>query len=317
MKTVEGRSKLGLGMITALALALACGGDDGSEQPTSTASSTSPTTTIGPETTGMESTTADDPTTTASTDPTTTDSADSSDDGPPDTTGAVVGCEGAPWLVCEDFEGATLGGNPSGWGLRSSGVYGGNGMGATDEQSVSGDQSFRVNGGESGAQWLTYMGDISAFTDGHWGRMYFRMGAPVPWPNGGVIHGDLFEARGPWNDSTHQVRWAVINNPQMQHNWGYNVQTTNAGEFIYETPYIYSWSEDWLCVEWHHDQANQHATLWVDGEMLVDVPSGDNPQLPTFDDISVGWANYQTASPEFVVYIDDVALHDERVGCDR
>ena len=43
-----------------------------------------------------------------------------------------------------------------------------------------------------------------------------------------IIHGDLFEARGNWNGSTHQVRWAAIENTQMQHNWGYNVQTSNA-----------------------------------------------------------------------------------------
>jgi hypothetical protein len=41
----------------------------------------------------------------------------------------------------------------------------------------------------------------------------------------------------------------------------------------------------------------------------------EDPQLPTFDDISVGWANYQPASPQFVVYLDDVVLDDERVGC--
>jgi hypothetical protein len=102
----------------------------------------------------------------------------------------------------------------------------------------------------------------------------------------------------------------------MMHNWGYNVQTSNAGEFIHETGYVYSWTEQWLCIEWHHDQAAQQATLWVDGEQILDVTAGDDPQLPAFDDISVGWANYQAASPQFVIHIDDVVLDDERVGCD-
>ena len=41
-----------------------------------------------------------------------------------------------------------------------------------------------------------------------------------------------------------------------------------------------------------------------------------DPEIPVFDDISVGWANYQIANPEFVVHIDEVALDDERIGCD-
>jgi hypothetical protein len=55
--------------------------------------------------------------------------------------------------------------------------------------------------------------------------------------------------------------------------------------------------------------------LWVDGEEILAVTAADDPQIPVFDDISVGWANYQPASPQFVVHIDDVALHSERIGC--
>lgn len=230
-------------------------------------------------------------------------------------TAAGEGCEAGDYIVCEDFEGAALGGYPDGWGLRASGVWGGNTIGTTDEDAVRGQQSLRIGSGTTGAQWLNYMGDISELADGHWGRMYLRMGTPIPWPGGGVIHADVFEARGNWEGSTHQVRWAAIENSGMQHNWGYNVQTSNAGEFIHETSYIYDWPQDWMCLEWHHDQAAQTATLWVDGEEVLAVTAGQDPQLPTFDDISVGWANYQPADPEFVVYLDEVVLDDSRVGC--
>ena len=315
------------GVAIGAVLSIACGGDDGgaggttTEEPTSAGPVSAATedvdddgdgdggTTPGDSNPGGSGSTGD--VTGATLDGTTTD------DGPTGgTTGAGVGCEGAPWIVCEDFEAAAVDANPDGWDLRPSGVWGGGGMGVTDELAASGSQSFRLQSAETGAQWLTYMGDISAFADGHWGRMYFRMSAPVPWPgDGGVIHGDLFEARGDWEGSTHQVRWAVINNGAMQHNWGYNVQTSNAGEFIHETGYVHSWTEDWLCIEWHHDRVAQTASLWVDGEQILDVTAADDPQIPVFDDISVGWANYQPASPQFVVHIDDVALDDERIGC--
>lgn len=320
-----------LGWFVACAgIAVACGDDTPAGEAGTTGGSSTGSTGVDQNPsvpTGLPGSTGDEPTDTsgdsqstgASTSVGTTTATTGSTSSPTDTgtTGAAVGCDAGDYLVCEDFEDAALGGNPDQWDLRESGVFGGNGMGTTDEDAALGSQSFRIEGGTSGAQWLTYMGDISMLADGHWGRMYVRMGTPIPWPQSGVIHGDLFEARGNWNGSTHQVRWAAIENAQMQHNWGYNVQTSNAGEFIHETAYIYSWPEDWFCLEWHHDQDAQEATLWVDGEEILAVTAADDPQLPTFDDISVGWANYQNADPQFVVYLDEVVLDDERVGCMR
>ena len=315
---------------------IGCGDD--SDANAEMATDTSPATTGSSAASGNTSAATTNPATSAPTSETTPTSSDG-DSGPGDddstsqgsdgdssgtaadegTTGVPgMGCEASDYIVCEDFESAALGGNPMGWGLRPSGVFGGNGMGATDEDAAMGSQSFRLDGGQSGAQWLTYMGDISPFTDGHWGRLYFKMGRPIPWPQGGVIHGDFFEARGDWQGSTHQVRWAVIENNQMFHNWGYNVQTSNAGEFIFETGYTYEWPEDWFCIEWHHDRVAQTATLWVEGEEVLSIPpKGQDPQMPIYDDISVGWANYQPADPQFVVFLDEVVLDDERVGCGR
>ncbi len=318
------RARRGTLVVMVLAgLGLACG-DDGPVETGSTGSSGSldaAPTTVETSTTANDATSSDDGQTT----PPGSTGADASgsatvDDGPPATGSSTgepgQGCEAGDYLVCEGFEQAAVGGFPDQWDLRPSGVFGGQSMGVVEGQAHTGTQALRIEGGSSGAQWLTYMGDISMLADGHWGRMFVRMGTPIPWPGGGVIHGDLFEARGNWNGSTHQVRWAAIENVQMMHNWGYNVQTSNAGEFIIETGYVYTWPDAWFCMEWHHDQGAQQATLWIDSEQVLDVTAADDPQLPTFDDISVGWANYQPADPQFVVYIDDVVLDDERVGCD-
>jgi hypothetical protein len=310
-----------------LLYAVACGGgsegDDANDGTGTEGLTSSPTSASGDDDGGPEGDdddgddgpgTTGEPTTSPQDDSGTSAPADDSSSG--DTGPRTGTCDNPGFLVCEDFEGAGVGEFPADWDLRPSGVWGGNGMGITDEFAAHGGQAFRLDSGGTGAQWLMYQGDISQLQDGHYGRMFFRMGTPIPWPDGGVIHADLFEARGNWEGSTHQVRWAAIENSDEQHNWGYNVQTSNAGEFIHETSYIYSWSDDWQCIEWHHDQGEQHATLWVDGEEILDITADDDPELPTFDDISVGWANYQEASPQFVVYIDEVVLDDERVGCE-
>lgn len=36
-----------------------------------------------------------------------------------------------------------------------------------------------------------------------------------------------------------------------------------------------------------------------------------------FSEVRIGWNNDQDAPPGFTPWIDDVALDDERVGCDR
>jgi hypothetical protein len=34
-----------------------------------------------------------------------------------------------------------------------------------------------------------------------------------------------------------------------------------------------------------------------------------------FTEMRVGWNNYQAADPGFVVWIDEIAVHSERIGC--
>jgi hypothetical protein len=133
-----------------------------------------------------------------------------------------------------------------------------------------------------------------------------------------VLHGDFFEARGPYGDNNvNNVRWGIVENTQQYFQWIYNVQRST-DEFGSGTDYVYQWDGEWFCMEWHHDQVGQTATLWLDGVEVEAITQGPetSPEIPVFDDISVGFANYQIASPQFVVWIDEVALDDARIGCD-
>jgi hypothetical protein len=79
----------------------------------------------------------------------------------------------------------------------------------------------------------------------------------------------------------------------------------------------------WRCLEWFMDLTGSKARSWLDGvETRANWP-GSNPQAsnPVYTfapikDIAVGWAQYQTADVPFDVYIDEVVIHDQRVGCD-
>lgn len=269
-------------------------------------STTAGTATTTPSTTAADSTTDDTATTPGST----------TDDGSTGEPG--LGCANLDLLVCEDFEGEPLDGYPAGWGKRETGTWLGNTMGVSADDAYRGAQSLRIAGGENGAQWLSYNGGLGGLATEHWGRMFVRVQTPAPVPQGGVLHGDLFEARGPYGEgNTNSVRWGTVENTEGFFQWIYNVQRST-DEFATGTDYTYQWMDAWFCMEWHHDQVAQEATLWLDGVEVTAITqsAATNPEIPVFDDISVGWANYQSAMPEFVVFIDEVALDDARIGCD-
>jgi hypothetical protein len=255
----------------------------------------------------------------ASTSTASTTSVDDSTGEDASSTGAIgLGCDNTDLLVCEDFEDAMIGAYPEGWDKRSTGTWLGNTMGTSDDDAYRGAQSLRIAGGENGAQWLSYVGGLGELATAHWGRMFVRIETPAPWPADGVLHGDVFEARGPFGENnTNQVRWGIVENTDEHFQWIYNVQRSS-DEFGSGTDYVYQWDGEWFCMEWHHDQTTQEATLWLDGVEIeaISQTAEMNPEIPVFDDISVGWANYQSANPEFVVHIDEIALDDARIPCD-
>lgn len=307
-----------------VAAACAAGGSDPDAATTSDTGDTSAdAATLDPTMTASASASA-----TMTTDPSTADdgaTSDGADDDSSADTGATttgggssLDCDTSDLIVCEDFEAAAIDAYPEGWDKRATGTWLGNTMGVANDLAHGGAQSLRIAGGATGAQWLAYTGGLGALATAHWGRMFVRVQVPAPWPSDGVLHGDLFEARGPYGENnTNQVRWGVVENTEQRFSWIYNVQRST-DEFATGTDAVYEWADAWFCMEWHHDQTTQEATLWLDGVEVeaISQTAANNPEIPVFDDISVGWANYQMAAPEFVVHIDDVALDDARIGCE-
>jgi hypothetical protein len=90
----------------------------------------------------------------------------------------------------------------------------------------------------------------------------------------------------------------------------------------------------WVCWEWEFDGTADTALLWVDGKPMTEIDalgSGKQCQGPGFmgrkmmasyrwespsvwDKVFIGWEQYQD-TPANEVWIDDVALGPDRVGC--
>jgi hypothetical protein len=59
----------------------------------------------------------------------------------------------------------------------------------------------------------------------------------------------------------------------------------------------------------------------VNGEEELSFENGagnySRSEIPdSFEELRVGWVNYQGAPPGFTAWIDDLAFDSERIGCD-
>jgi hypothetical protein len=232
--------------------------------------------------------------------------------------GGASRCPGG-FTVCESFESTAVGALPAGWARRPG--FLGKSMAVSADDAARGIHALKVEGGDSGSQFLEMKDNLGSLATRHWGRIFFRVKVPAPWPASGVLHGDIVQHLGPHpGGGTNGVRWGIVENTQMKFQWIYNVQPTEGeGEFADGTNYVYSWPGRWQCLEWRYDQPAQQGELWLDGASVpIRVGESHPPEIPVFTSLGVGWANYQPAGAGFVVYIDEVAFDATgRIGCAR
>ena len=227
-------------------------------------------------------------------------------------------CAANRFAICEDFEQASDGGFPDGWGPRGD-EWGEGVLGVASDDARFGNKSLKADGANNGQHFMDWKSDLGALASHHYGRVYMKVAVPAPWPANGVLHADFIEGLGPGpGGSTHNVRWGVVENTEQKYQWIYNVQPSNgAPEFAEGTNYDYDWPGEWQCIEWYYDEPTQDGTLWIDGVELPIQPGANHPaELPVFSSLGVGLANYQDAGQGFTVWFDELAYDAERIGCE-
>ncbi len=154
-----------------------------------------------------------------------------------------------------------------------------------------------------------------------WGRLRFYVDA-LPYDD--FVHWTVMEARG--TDNNNRVRIGGINNPHggdfFSNTWILNVETQGQGEIGASDP-LESPDQTWFCLEWFYDgtpNANE-ARVFIDGVESKEMHQLDDffpdvDQMPTYDPLYIGWGIYQPISFPYEVWIDDVAVHDQRIGCE-
>ena len=241
-------------------------------------------------------------------------------DGGDDNAGAPgrTGCRARDLLLCEDFEGTDLGAVPAGWTRHGD-------LAAVDASDAHGGSRALRLGSAANAERRIYH-DAKLLGSAHWGRIYFKVQTPVP---DAFVHSTLVSllGNGPKNGRSEYrpidtVKQAVdTRDVGGRHNFLYNVQIIGKKEFGAETSYDYTFDAKWHCAEYHLDYADQSFTLYFDGKDVLHFTRGagnfDASDIPNqFDELRVGWINYQSAPPGFTAFIDDIAFDDQRIGCE-
>jgi len=227
-------------------------------------------------------------------------------------------CAGHDWLLCEDFEATALGAVPSAWTRHGE-------LAAVDDSDAHGGSRALKLGPAANAERRIYH-DAKLLGSAHWGRIFFKVQTPVP---DAFVHSTLVSliGNGPKNGRSEYRPIDTVKQAKDtrdvggRHNFLYNVQIIGKTEFGTETNYDYVFDANWHCVEYHLDAADQSYTLYFDGKDVLNFSRGagnyDASDIPTeFDELRVGWINYQSAPPGFTAFIDDIAFDDERVGCE-
>ncbi len=250
----------------------------------------------------------------------------SASDAPSGTDGPSLPCPTGA-LLCEDFdEYATAADLASGWKVTTSGAtlavdttkpFGSGGK-ALHVVAPAGTPTAVIV--KEGAPLFPIAGDVI------FGRVMIWL-TQTP---GGNYHWNNFQAAGTITASMRNGKygWGGQAGKVLA---GYTVRSDPAGTILMDCskPSATALPEKrWSCVEWKFDGVANEMHYWFDGALLADVDVigkgtrcvnagdlGTTWQAPTFANLSVGWQQYQASSGPLELWMDDLVVSTQRIGC--
>lgn len=225
--------------------------------------------------------------------------------------GATADCSALP--LCADFESDSVGSVPAGFTANLNYNSGTNPerVAVTEEKAHSGSRSVKVVGPE-GLYGLEYASPGDTF--------YFRSWLKVEDLSAG---NPVIVGVGTSNNEEMRMR-LVKKAPNDFHavaanaSSGDGLSPANAGGGLACTDCV-ALPSDWFCFEMYVDKASQTLKFWVDGEQAVNIEnnmpwSGDATWPASMSVLRIGSMALEGGGA--TVFIDDVAVGPERIGCD-
>ncbi len=222
--------------------------------------------------------------------------------------GSTSGVECSSLAICDDFESTAAGmaPDPTIWTLE---------LGWANDQSTAANVQISDADAHSGTKSVKIENGMGApynfFAAPPDDTFYTRAWIKMVSPSGS---GSLQAVGSNHNDS--EIRFRLFEDTVTLNSAGgdgLNPDPFNCGANCVPTP------TDWFCLEMYYDGTTDSATLWIDGVEAAQVEnnmgwhSGGN-----FADAATkvwfGTLWHQGSAP--VTYIDDVAVHTARIGCE-
>jgi hypothetical protein len=221
-------------------------------------------------------------------------------------------CAGKTYKLCEDFESGQIGGLPKNWTELD-----GYGPGSVTDVALSGEQfhsgklaleSNTQATGQTRAQHS--LADLGATASKHWGRIFYRVDSPAAKPDSGVLHVTFVGLMGTGENRVVDI----VEDDQGKHQWLYN-NPDDKGSL--GSGYDWSFDAEWHCAEWFVDVGAKSYRFFHDSEEVpaIGFTGKADAQMSSYGSVIVGAEFYQVPPKPFVVWFDDLAIDDNRVGC--
>ncbi|MEO8900374.1 MAG: hypothetical protein ABI488_02075 [Polyangiaceae bacterium] len=233
-------------------------------------------------------------------------------------------CAQANVQLCEDFESGTL--DPNTWTA----------IGSTkpvidDVQKARGTKALHLTITGNGQSAIRESKTFPATNNTYYGRV-FAYFASLPTATGmSYSHWTMIAASGT------QVGGEIRVSGQLQDGvnlWGVGTDSTASGTGTGDwtnadadpngSPLAVPTGQ-WLCIEWLHKGDTNETRFWWDGVehpslyTKPSTPHGGNEGvqyiLPQFQQVWLGWQEYQASTTKFELWLDEIAIDKDRIGC--
>ncbi|WP_433304926.1 hypothetical protein ACQP2F_16665 [Actinoplanes sp. CA-030573] len=220
-------------------------------------------------------------------------------------------------LFCEDFDRLPPGGPSTlNWGVDTRhGTL-------TVERAARHNQVLHVHTVDNGRAFLR-VDDFAAPGGRFFGRMRLRVDAFPTAPD--WAHFTLVEATGSGSQDVVRPIGGQYAPTVPGVFWGVGADGGPTGDWTNWRESAPVTEDRWQCFEWALDRADNRVAVWIDGEANPELTASTTEHggndvpfiLPAVDTVKIGWQLYQgdTTPGQFDVWIDDIALSTQRLGC--
>jgi hypothetical protein len=229
-------------------------------------------------------------------------------------------CAQANVQLCEDFESGTL--DTAIWSVTGTRPV------IDGMQAARGAKALHITQNGNGPSYIKETRTFPAMNNKYWGRMfiYFQSlpGPPMTYAHwtfaagsGTGVSGEI-RLSGQFQNGRNLFGVGTDNrvDPNGTGDWTTS-DNDPAGQPV-AVPL-----HQWLCIEWLHDGAANETRFYWDAtehpslHTTASMHGGNtNPyDLPMFTNVWVGWDEYQPSTETFEMWIDEIAIDKERIGC--